>query len=377
MATYRFHVFSGTGNSMHLARAVAARIGARAAAEAAASAAATAGSVAAPSFEFVEVSEAEIAKLRRARKGGSAGGDGGEARGDRKLDVFLFPVFAMSMPRIMRRYIGALGPAEPAGAGGERPRAAVLSTNGRISAEVRDGHEGESLACAERMLRRRGWDVAYRDSFDYPQSISSVLKIQDESRKAAIMSLVEPRIEELAGALASGERRKRPCAPWALLVGWPFGQLYSIFGRRFLAMLFAADASCDGCGLCARRCPAGAIRMLGRVPDWSYACEGCERCINVCPKGAIQTSIARIAVLLALWILLETSPLKPLLASVSPSWLFGVAWFVATVVVGLAALRLVDLVLVTLARSKAIRGVLGFGWTKWTGRYRAPDATRP
>jgi len=231
------------------------------------------------------------------------------------------------------------------------------------------------------MLRRRGWDVACRDTFDYPQSIASILKIQDEERKAAIMALVEPRIDELAAHLASGERHRRPCKAWAHIVGWPFGWLYSILGRRMLAMLYAADGSCDGCGLCAKRCPAGAIRMIGGVPDWSYACEGCERCINICPKKAIQTSLVRIGIVAAVFAAADLCPLRPMLAeafaasaalSALPGWIFEALWFVLSVVLGFAALRLVDLLLAIISRPSGLRSVLAFGWTKWTGRYKAP-----
>jgi ferredoxin len=372
MARYRFHVFSGTGNTMHLARSLAARLEASSAGKAASPGGEPAGGASLRS-EFVEVGEAEIGRLRRGEGSSFSLADGSGPGSD--LDFFLFPVFAMSVPRIMIRYIRALGRARPKGASGAKPRAAVLSTNGRISERYRDGHEGQSLAQAERMLRRRGWEVVYRDSFDYPQSIASIIKIQDEDRKAAIMALAEPRIEELAGKLASGEALRRPCRAWAQLVGWSFGWLYSIFGRRFLAMLYAADSSCDGCGLCARRCPAGAIRLRGRVPDWSYACEGCERCINACPKEAIQTSILRLAAFSAVFLAIELCPLKSDLNSFLgflPALCFEPFWFVASAVLGFAIMRLVDLLLVALGRFKALRNVLAFGWTKWTGRYRAP-----
>ena len=182
MPTFRFHVFSGTGNSMHLSRVVASRIEA-----------ASLSGEGERRVAIIEVDEAEIARLRR--------GEGKvPIREEGDLDAFFFPVFAMSVPRIMMRYIRALGAARPGAPGGVRPRAAVLSTNGRISDEYRDGHEGQALAQAERMLRRRGWDLAYRDTFDYPQSIASILKIQDEARRASIMAIVAPRIDEIGRA---------------------------------------------------------------------------------------------------------------------------------------------------------------------------------
>jgi ferredoxin len=356
MVAFRFHVFSGTGNSRHLARAIAARL--------------VEGAIA---TEIREVSAAEIARARGSR-------EGLPPRGEGDLDVFLFPVYAMSLPRLMDRYMRSLGDVP---SGGPRPRAAILSTNGRISAKWRDGHEGQALDQAERILRRLGWEVVYRDSLDYPQGIATLLPIQDEERQAAIMALAAPRIAAVAEDLAAGRIWKRPCRLWALLVGWPFGWLYRLIGRRAWGMLFAADGSCDGCGLCAARCPAGAIRMRGRapaLPDWSYACEGCERCINLCPKKAIQTSLLRLAIVVALCVLVKVDFLRPILAEALGSWpatAFAALWasssFALSLILAFALLRLADLGLALLSRVPGLRPILAFGWTRWTRRYADPS----
>ncbi len=264
MKTARFHVFSGTGNSLYLARVIAERLG--------------------DDFR-IEIAEVEA-------QGRGAGGSQPRTpivRNAEDLDLFLFPVYALSVPRIMARYIARLGMAGPL-TDKSRPCAAILATNGRISRNFRDGHEGRSLAQAERILSRRGWEVVHRDTFDFPQSITNIISPQNEERRKAILAIAEPRIEGTARALAEGRFSKRRCGWTIHLLGWPFGWLYRIFGRRCLAMFFMPDERCDGCGLCAKRCPARAIHMIGGRPDWSYACEGCERCINACPKGAIQTS---------------------------------------------------------------------------------------
>lgn len=330
--------------------------------------------------EISEVSASKIVASRGSGAGSRARAGGGPSRGEDELDVFVFPVYAMSMPRIMNRYMRSLGKAGPEL---RRPKAAILSTNGRISAKWRDGHEGQALAQAERILRRLGWEVVYRDTFDYPQNITTVLSAQDEGRRAAIMAQVQPRIEAAADDLAAGHAKKRPCRAWALLVGWPFGALYRLIGRRVWGMLFAADERCDGCGLCAARCPAGAIKMRGggphgARPDWSYAC---ERCMNLCPKKAIQTSYLRIGIIAALCIWINFEALKPAVGAFLgflPAAAFEAAWLVLApvlaVVLDLALLRLIDLGLAFLSRVPGLRPILAFGWTRWTRRY--PDPSR-
>lgn len=51
---------------------------------------------------------------------------------------------------------------------------------------------------------------------------------------------------------------------------------------------FSVGEGCDGCGLCARRCPAGAISLTERKPVWKDRCFQCLGCINACPHEAIQ-----------------------------------------------------------------------------------------
>ena len=51
---------------------------------------------------------------------------------------------------------------------------------------------------------------------------------------------------------------------------------------------FFTEDSCNGCGLCARNCPAHAISLRDGKPIWAAQCYQCLRCINECPQRAIQ-----------------------------------------------------------------------------------------
>jgi len=63
----------------------------------------------------------------------------------------------------------------------------------------------------------------------------------------------------------------------------PFEKLVPLTDRSFLA-----DERCNGCGICAKVCPVGDIKMINNKPIWQNQCESCLACINWCPEEAIQ-----------------------------------------------------------------------------------------
>jgi ferredoxin len=66
----------------------------------------------------------------------------------------------------------------------------------------------------------------------------------------------------------------------------PFAELLPLTDRSFLA-----DDKCNGCGICARVCPVSDIEMVNNKPVWQNRCESCLACVNWCPKDAIQGGI--------------------------------------------------------------------------------------
>lgn len=52
---------------------------------------------------------------------------------------------------------------------------------------------------------------------------------------------------------------------------------------------FWVKSDCNGCGICARVCPAGNIKFGCNRPVWLHNCQQCMSCINLCPKEAIQS----------------------------------------------------------------------------------------
>ena len=75
-----------------------------------------------------------------------------------------------------------------------------------------------------------------------------------------------------------------PGAGWKTVLVRP---MFNRFAKSTKAFFVTSD--CNACGLCARICPAEAIRLENGRPVWVKArCEQCTGCINRCPQRAIQ-----------------------------------------------------------------------------------------
>jgi ferredoxin/flavodoxin len=50
----------------------------------------------------------------------------------------------------------------------------------------------------------------------------------------------------------------------------------------------SVDGKCNGCGICAKVCPAQNIKIIEDRPVWQHHCEMCFACDEWCPEGAIH-----------------------------------------------------------------------------------------
>jgi len=64
--------------------------------------------------------------------------------------------------------------------------------------------------------------------------------------------------------------------------------------KKFREKVYASDKSfyaednCTGCGICEDVCPVNNIVLTESLPQWQHKCQQCLACINFCPEKAIQ-----------------------------------------------------------------------------------------
>lgn len=234
--------FTGTGNTLYLAKFVAERLRAK----------------------DVEVETFDLAKYPHH----------GFAPKPDTIYGFLFPVYAYGPPKIVWKFLKGL----PHAKGVE---AFVYANAGEEA--------GLALPIAKRFLKRRGYRIAGADYCYMPQNFSPLFEAPSESVCAGMVSDADREAGEFVDKLAAGDSSIVRNGP-GLLAG-PLGLIYwifRVFGTRNFDKLARIDETCNGCGVCAKICPKGNISMREGSPVIGKNCEMCVRCLNFCPKQSIQ-----------------------------------------------------------------------------------------
>ena len=177
------------------------------------------------------------------------------------------------MPAIVERFFDGL--ALP---GARPPYAFVVSTYGTTP--------GVAGPFARKAIKGKlGCDLQLF-SVKMPDTWTPMFDLSDKSRVERINRAADWQLEAVCRAIASREGSPRMArqAPGFLI---PVANAYYKSMRKTSG--FSVETRCTGCGLCAKRCPVGAIRISDGKPDWVVSvCEKCLRCLHYCPQFAIQ-----------------------------------------------------------------------------------------
>ena len=94
--------------------------------------------------------------------------------------------------------------------------------------------------------------------------------------------------------------KKALLAPHRLLMKLSYKTRYSNLAESkmpFQELIKHADNSfqvydsCTGCGICAKVCPVNNIEIIGEKPVWNHKCENCLSCFTFCPNNSIHGEI--------------------------------------------------------------------------------------
>lgn len=226
---------SGTGNSRHVAEALAQSLG----------------------LEAVMI---------------TPGGRASDAPAGEKT-VWVFPVYSWGVPPVVRRFIE-----NSEGLGGSEHY--MVCTCG--------DDVGLTALQWRKLLRRKGWRARGAWSVQMPNNYVLLpgFDVDSAAVRDAKLSACDECIKAVARGIRCGANVDdvvRGSLPWL-----KSKVLYPLFVRMLMSPKpFHSTDSCIGCGKCAAACPARNIVMDGRRPVWGRDCTMCLGCYHICPKHAV------------------------------------------------------------------------------------------
>ena len=237
--------FSGTGNSLLVARELASRTGHRAVML-------EKGLLLRPQGELFELAEGEDA-------------------------LWVFPVYSWGVPPVVRRFIRKAKLKAPASA-----RHWMIATCGDDIGRADDQWRQE--------IGRRGWSPRGAFSVRMPNTYVCMKGFEVDAPEV-VRAKLDAMPERVAGIIAAMARGFADSDVERGDYAWlKTAVVYPLF--RAFAMspgAFRCDSSrCSGCGTCAAGCPLDNITMKEGRPEWGPACAMCLRCFHACPARAVD-----------------------------------------------------------------------------------------
>ena len=234
--------FSGTGNSLHAAKAIACHT----------------------KEELVSISAAEYADKN---------GHEYKLRDDEKIG-FVFPVYAWGPPRIVLDFIGKLALHPYQG-------------NYVFSIATCGGSIGNTMNVMKAHLSKKGLPLASGFSIKMPNNFVLMGDVDSKEQESKKLAEAEETLKQIVLAIerkATGDFKvdkgnlPRPLS----------GLMNSMFVKKGIdTAKFHADCHCTGCGTCERVCNCHNIKVAEK-PQWGQRCTGCLACLHYCPERAVQ-----------------------------------------------------------------------------------------
>ncbi len=153
------------------------------------------------------------------------------------------------------------------------------------------GFPGNAPARARALLRRAGREPDAIFSVPAPGNYIAMYDVPSDAVRERSLREMETAAQRIAASVRSG-------APASVRAAFAARVMYAIlsatFGRLFAATCrrqdrkFEVTDACTKCGACVRACPVANIELVDGRPCWRGRCEQCFACIHWCPVSAIQ-----------------------------------------------------------------------------------------
>jgi len=243
MSGVEIYYFSGTGNSLHVAKELQKRI------------------PEANLIPIVSLLNKDVIETGRETIG------------------FVFPVYVTMIPVPVKDFLKKLD---------------LTSTKYIFAIATRAGSPHRAFVDIEKILKKRGRSL---DSyFTLNMGANFLNPNPTEEEIAELESVVQDRLDSIQQTIMKKEKNREKDTHSTDPL--PFPSVFLRFIPSFAAFadfaglkpLFYADSKCTGCGTCEKVCLSQKITMVDEKPVWqeNVRCFMCYACVNYCPVQSVQ-----------------------------------------------------------------------------------------
>lgn len=239
---YMIFCFSGTGNSLYVARKLHESEGG----------------------ELINISDAVKEKRFKYK-----------VEEDEKIGI-VCPVYYWAIPTIVAEFIDQLIVESSA-----KPYVyAVLTCGGTIAnADKMLGN----------LLKQRNLQLNSTFTVRMPGNYVMWYDVSDKEKQNLTLRTAEEEIKKIIGLIKDNKNGDFVSRRGPSITGILTPPSYNMSGFFRKTKKFYATDACISCGLCEKICPSEAIRLTSGKPEWiKEKCCRCTACINRCPTKAIQ-----------------------------------------------------------------------------------------
>jgi ferredoxin len=233
------YYFTGTGNSLAIARQLAAALG-----------------------------DTALVAIPRALANGEP------LKAPKGAVGFSFPVYCAGLPKMVARFAGTLD----------------LAYADYLFCACTMGGTGATGAFTEldRILGRQGRKLDAGFGFVMPSNFIDQHDVAGAEEQQAVFTKAADKVKEAAAKIRE-KRKTRDMEHGFRLLFLRMAHPFFIRQTSNWDKKFRVDETCIGCTACEQVCPAANIVMQNQRPVWLHRCEMCYACVNFCPKMSIQT----------------------------------------------------------------------------------------
>lgn len=185
----------------------------------------------------------------------------------------VFPIYAFGPPLVVLEFLRKLP---------TQPNTYLFAVN------TCGGMPGRPFAILSRACAEKGLTLAAGWTVKMPGNAISMREAPPAATQQKLFEALPACVDRIAQAVNA--RQRGPFQDTRAPLSWLLGPVWRLGSAHFGESdkkYFATDA-CTHCGLCRAICPVSNIELEQGRPVWLHHCTACQACIQYCPVEAIQ-----------------------------------------------------------------------------------------